>query len=166
MERRILTGGRWLESGTTFDVNEPYSGAHLAEVYAADKQISSDSIAAAVEGSRKMARLPRFAIARGLRRIADGIASRREEFASMIARESAKPLVYARGEVERGIATFAWAAGEAERFIGEIVPVDTQAGGMGKSAYTIQKPRGVIYGITPFNFPLNLVAHKVAPALA
>jgi glyceraldehyde-3-phosphate dehydrogenase (NADP+) len=72
----------------------------------------------------------------------------------------------ARGEVERDIATFAWAASEAERFTGEVVPIDTQAGGMGKTGWTMRIPRGVIYGITPFNFPLNLVGHKVAPALA
>jgi glyceraldehyde-3-phosphate dehydrogenase (NADP+) len=68
--------------------------------------------------------------------------------------------------VERGIATFAWAAGEAERFGGETVPIDTQAMGKNRTAFTERIPRGVIYGITPFNFPLNLVVHKVAPALA
>ena len=90
----------------------------------------------------------------------------KENFAETIANEAAKPIKTALGEVERGIATFAWAAGEAERFIGEVVPVDTIATGKGKTAHTKRIPRGVIYGITPFNFPLNLVGHKVAPALA
>ncbi|MEP7212362.1 MAG: aldehyde dehydrogenase family protein [Acidobacteriota bacterium] len=166
MEKRILVGGRWIDSAETFDVVSPFSGEHLAKVFTADKRISNESITSAGKGAAKIGRLPRFEIARGLRRIADGIESRREDFARTIARESAKPMVYARGEVERGIATFAWAAGEAERFTGEIVPVDTQPGGRGKTAYTVHRPRGVIYGITPFNFPLNLVAHKVAPALA
>ncbi|MCY7375229.1 MAG: aldehyde dehydrogenase family protein, partial [Pyrinomonadaceae bacterium] len=100
------------------------------------------------------------------RRIADGIERRKDEFARTIAEESAKPIKLAVGEVERGIATFAWAAGEAERFAGEVVSIATMATGKGKTGYTILIPRGVIYGITPFNFPLNLVAHKVAPALA
>lgn len=113
-----------------------------------------------------MRALSRFEIGKGLRKIADGIEKRKEEFAQTIAEEAAKPIKLARGEVERGIATFAWAAGEAERFAGEVVPLDTQAPGKGKTAWTRRVPRGVIYGITPFNFPLNLVGHKVAPALA
>ncbi|HBR58527.1 MAG TPA: aldehyde dehydrogenase, partial [Blastocatellia bacterium] len=105
-------------------------------------------------------------MAKSLRLISEGIAARREEFARTIALESGKPLTLARGEAERAAASFAWAAGEAERFTGEIIPVDTQAVGRGKTAWTLRVPRGIIYGITPFNFPLNLVAHKVAPALA
>lgn len=125
-----------------------------------------ESIAAAVAGKSAMRRLSRFEIARGLRKIAAEMENRKEDFARLIAEEAAKPIGLARGEVERGIATFAWAAGEAERFTGEVVPVDTQAIGKGKTAYTERIPRGVVYGITPFNFPLNLVAHKIAPALA
>lgn len=166
MEKRILVGGKWIETPRAFDVFAPFSGNLAASVFSADEQISDRSVAAAVSGARKMGRLSRYEIAKGLRRIAEGIESRRKEFAQTIVLESAKPIVYARGEVERGIATFSWAAGEAERFTGETVPVDTQPSGRGKIAFTLSRPRGVIYGITPFNFPLNLVAHKVAPALA
>ena len=83
-----------------------------------------------------------------------------------IAEESAKPLVYARAEVERAVATFRIAAAEAERFCGEVVPVDINPAAEGRRAETRREPLGVIFGITPFNFPLNLVAHKVAPAIA
>jgi glyceraldehyde-3-phosphate dehydrogenase (NADP+) len=109
---------------------------------------------------------PRFEVAVGLRMVAEKIRARRDEFSRTITLESAKPLIYSRGEVDRAVATFSWAAGEAERFVGEMVPVDTQPAGRGKTAWTTRVPRGVIFGITPFNFPLNLVAHKVAPALA
>jgi acyl-CoA reductase-like NAD-dependent aldehyde dehydrogenase len=110
--------------------------------------------------------LARYELAEALRRIADGIAARREEFARTIATESGKPLTAARGETDRAVATFTFASEEARRFTGETIPVDTQALGRGRYGWTERIPRGVIYGITPFNFPLNLVAHKVAPALA
>ncbi|MGI8787183.1 MAG: aldehyde dehydrogenase family protein [Pyrinomonadaceae bacterium] len=164
--RKILIGGEWREASEIFAVNNPYNGETLCEIFSANETETQEAIALAEEASKKMRRLARFEIAKGLRRIADGIERRKKEFAEIIAEESAKPITLARGEVERGIATFAWAAGEAERFAGEVVPVDTQASGKNKTAHTQKIPRGVIYGITPFNFPLNLVGHKVAPALA
>ncbi|MCA1557598.1 MAG: aldehyde dehydrogenase family protein, partial [Acidobacteria bacterium] len=83
-----------------------------------------------------------------------------------IALEAGKPIQAARGETDRGIATFTFASEEARRFTGETVPIDTQAVGRGRFGWTERIPRGIVFGITPFNFPLNLVAHKVAPALA
>ncbi|MGC2237630.1 MAG: aldehyde dehydrogenase family protein [Pyrinomonadaceae bacterium] len=166
MSKKILIGGKWREASENFTVNSPFTGETLAEVFSADAGEAEEAIAFAESSSKQMRNLARFQIAKGLRNIAEGIERRKKEFAETIANEAAKPILLARGEVERGIATFAWAAGEAERFAGEVVPVDTQASGKGKTAYTLRVPRGVIYGITPFNFPLNLVAHKVAPALA
>ncbi|HMJ08619.1 MAG TPA: aldehyde dehydrogenase family protein, partial [Pyrinomonadaceae bacterium] len=166
MNGKMLIGGRWTESGEAFEVRSPFSGETLATVHTADARLSDESIVSAVDAAREMRSLARFQIADGLRKIAAGIQARKDEFTRTIALEAAKPMIYARGEVERGIATFTWAAGEAERFAGDVVPVDTQANGRGKTAWTVKRPRGVIYGITPFNFPLNLVAHKVAPALA
>jgi acyl-CoA reductase-like NAD-dependent aldehyde dehydrogenase len=164
--KKILIGGEWREAAEKFTVRNPYSNEVLANVSSANRDEMEEAIAAADRGKDSMRNLSRFDIAKGLRKIAAEIKSRKDEFARVIAEECAKPILLARGEVERGIATFEWAAGEAERFTGEVVPVDTQAIGKGKSAYTDWIPRGVIYGITPFNFPLNLVAHKVAPALA
>ncbi|MET0752992.1 MAG: aldehyde dehydrogenase family protein [Pyrinomonadaceae bacterium] len=166
MNKKILIGGEWREASENFAVNSPFTRETLAEVFSADADEAEEAIAFAEGASKQMRNLARFQIAKGLRKIAEGIEKRKKEFAETIAQEAAKPILLARGEVERGIATFAWAAGEAERFAGEVVPVDTQASGKGKTAYTLRVPRGVIYGITPFNFPLNLVAHKVAPALA
>ncbi|MCU1289147.1 MAG: aldehyde dehydrogenase (nadp) family protein [Acidobacteria bacterium] len=164
--KKILINGEWLETGESFAVKSPFTQKEIGRVSTASRAVMDEVIAAAETASIEMRKAPRYAIAEGLRRIAAGIEKRKEEFARTIAEEAAKPLKLARGEVERGIAVFAWAAGEAERFSGEVVPVDTIALGKGKNAYTKHIPRGVIYGITPFNFPLNLVGHKVAPALA
>ncbi|HEY8561521.1 MAG TPA: aldehyde dehydrogenase family protein [Pyrinomonadaceae bacterium] len=164
--KKILIGGEWRAAGESFAVSNPFSGEPLAEVFAANERENEEAIALAETAAKEMRALARFEIARGLRKIADGIERRKRDFAETIALEAAKPIRAALGEVERGVATFAWAAGEAERFAGEIVPIDTIATGKGKTAHTKRVPRGVIYGITPFNFPLNLVGHKVAPALA
>lgn len=164
--KKILIGGKWRETRKTFAVKNPYTDKQIAEVSMANRGETEEAIAVAESAAIEMRGLPRYEIAKGLRQIADGIEKRKKEFTETIATESAKPLKTAQGEVERGIATFNWAAGEAERFCGEVVPIDTIATGKGKTAYTKRIPRGVIYGITPFNFPLNLVGHKVAPALA
>jgi acyl-CoA reductase-like NAD-dependent aldehyde dehydrogenase len=164
--KKILIGGEWRDAAESFAVKNPYTNERIAEVYAVDENGLEESIAAAETAARKMRALPRFEIAKALRKIAAGIERREREFVETIAREAAKPVKIARGEVQRGVATFNWAAGEAERFAGEVVPIDTIATGKGKSAFTKRIPRGVVYGITPFNFPLNLVGHKVAPALA
>ena len=148
------------------EVKSPFTNEVLAEVASVNENELEEVIAIAEKAAKEMRKLPRFEIAKGLRKIADGIEARKKEFAETIANEAAKPIKTALGEVERGIATFNWAAGEAERFAGEVVPIDTIQTGKGKTGYTKRIPRGVIYGITPFNFPLNLVGHKVAPALA
>lgn len=165
-ETKLLIDGEWIASNDSFVVTNPYSGESLGEVSTANADLMERSISAAQLASVRMRNLPRFQIAKGLRSMAAGIEARKKEFVKTIAKESAKPIVYARSETDRGIATFAWAAGEAERFTGDIVPIDVHPNGRGKWGRTIRSPRGVIYGITPFNFPLNLVAHKVAPALA
>jgi acyl-CoA reductase-like NAD-dependent aldehyde dehydrogenase len=164
--KKILINGEWREANESFVVKSPFTQKTIAEVTAASREDMEEVIAAAFSAEAEMRVLPRYAIAEGLRKIAAGIEKRKTEFAQTVAEEAAKPIKLARVEVERGIATFNWAAGEAERFCGEVVPIDTSVAGKGKSAFTKRVPRGVIYGITPFNFPLNLVGHKVAPALA
>jgi len=164
--RKMLLDGEWRESAETFAVRSPYSGETLADVSTAGEDEIERSLAAAEAAARKMRSVPRFQLARALRSIAAAIEARKDEFARTMCLEAAKPMIYSRGEVERAIMTFALAAGEAERFVGDVVPVDVQPSGRGKWARTMHIPRGVVYGITPFNFPLNLVAHKVAPALA
>ncbi len=167
--RGNLIDGQWRLSGQTYRLKSPFSGAELAEISVADNAQIEAAVAAAVAASEKLREMPRFQVSDRLARIAQGIADRQDEFARTIALEAAKPIRVARGEVLRGIETFKCAAEEAKRFAGEVVPVDTQptgSTGRRKTAWTEKVPRGVIFGISPFNFPLNLVAHKVAPALA
>jgi acyl-CoA reductase-like NAD-dependent aldehyde dehydrogenase len=164
--KKILIGGEWREAKEDFEVRNPFTGETITGVFSADASENEEAVAIAESAAKEMRNLPRYEIAASLRKIAAGIEKRREEFARTIALEAAKPLATARGEVDRGVATFNWAAGESERFAGEVVPVDTIATGKDRFGYTERVPRGVIYGITPFNFPLNLVGHKVAPALA
>ena len=164
--KSALIGGEWRECSESFDVRSPYSGEVIATVASANEKESVDAIDAAHDAAAAMRKLARFQLARGLQRIAQGIEVRKEEFARTLALEAAKPITLARGEIQRGIATFAFAAGEAERFVGDIIPIDTQPSGRGRVGRSMWIPRGVVYGITPFNFPLNLVGHKVAPALA
>lgn len=161
-----MSGGAWRSSEESFDVCSPYTRDCLARVASAGEDTFLESVSEAGLAFEKMRQLPRFRIAAGLRKISELIAARSDELTRTIALESAKPVIYARGEVNRAVATFAWAASEAERFAGEMVPLDTQASGKGKTGFSLRVPKGIIYGITPFNFPLNLVAHKVAPALA
>ena len=164
--RKALIGGEWRSLSESFEVKSPYTNEVLAEVASANAEETEEAIAIADEAAKEMRKLSRFEVAEGLRKMSKEIGKRRAEFAEIIANEAAKPIKIANGEVARDIALFAWAAGEAERFAGDVVPIDTQAGGKGKFGYTLHIPRGVIYGISPFNFPLNLVGHKVAPALA
>jgi acyl-CoA reductase-like NAD-dependent aldehyde dehydrogenase len=164
--RRMLIGGEWVAGAETKTVASPHSGETIASFASAAPDDLETAIENAVAAKDKMRKVPRFDLAACLRQISQSISARKEEFTQSIVAESAKPVIYARGEVERAIATFSFAAGEAERFVGEVVPLDTQPSGRDKTAHTLRIPRGVVYGITPFNFPLNLVAHKVAPALA
>lgn len=165
-KKKMLIGGEWKDAAESFTVASPFSGEKIAEIASASVDESFVSIERADKAVKEMAGLSRYDIANGLQKIYEGIAKRADEFANCIALESAKPMKYARGEVARAVSTFKWAAGEAERFVGDIVPLDANAAGRDAFGYTLRVPRGIIYGITPFNFPLNLVAHKVAPALA
>src|SRR5688572_27822608 len=139
MERnsKLLIGGQWLQGSESFAVHSPFWGAKLADVSSADPGQLETAIDRASAAGKELRKVARFQLASGLRRIAEEIERRANLFATTIAEEAAKPIALARSEVQRAIATFAWAAGEAERFTGGVVPVDTQANGRGRSAYTI-----------------------------
>jgi acyl-CoA reductase-like NAD-dependent aldehyde dehydrogenase len=165
-DRPLLIGGEWRATAQSREVRSPYNSELIARFSVASRGEVEESIAAAQRAAEEMRELPRHAIADSLRAIAEGIRARAEEFARTIALEAAKPVKTARAEVERGVMTFVHASEEARRFAGEVVPLDGQSTGAGRTGWTERFPRGVVFGITPFNFPLNLVAHKVAPALA
>ncbi|MBD0383247.1 aldehyde dehydrogenase family protein [Paenibacillus sedimenti] len=166
MRKHLFIGGDWVEAGEYRPLFSPYSGEQIAEVAYADKAEVHRAIKAAEQARPAMASMPAHERAAILERLASKIRDKAEECARLIALEAAKPLKTARIEVERTIATYKFAAEEAKRIHGETIPMDAAPGGEGRVAYTVHQPLGVVAAITPFNFPMNLVAHKVGPALA
>lgn len=138
----------------------------IAEIPSADEAETDAAIEAACAARTAMARLHAYERAAILEKLALSLQQRKDEAARIVALEAAKPVSIAAGEVARTIQTYKFAAEEAKRIHGETIPMDAAPGGEGKIAYTTRHPLGVIGAITPFNFPLNLVAHKVGPAIA
>src|SRR5438874_13102182 len=158
--------GKWLEEGTPVEIRAPYDGTPLAQIFQGTREHAERAIQSAVRAFGSTRRLPAFERQRVLRSIAQHITSRKEEFARTLAQEAGKPLKAARTEVERGIFTFTVAAEETTRIPGEYLSLDWQQFTSGRWGIVRRFPLGPIAGITPFNFPLNLVAHQVAPAIA
>ncbi len=166
MEARLFVGGRWVEGGPPLEVRNKYSGEVMGTIPEARREDVDAAVGAAQKAAEVMADLPAHRRGEILRRAAELIQQRREEFARTIAAEAGKALKFARIEVDRGITTFTVASEEAKRIHGETVPMDAVPAGEGYFGFWVRRPVGVVAAITPFNFPLNLVAHKVAPALA
>ena len=162
----FLVDGKWIEEGDSVEVRAPYDGSVIAQVFQARREHAEAAIAAAVKAFGTTRRLPAFERQRVLRRVAENISERKQEFARTLAQEAGKPIKAARTEVERTIFTFNVAAEESTRIHGEFLPLDWQEFTAGRWGILRRFPLGPIAGITPFNFPLNLVAHKVAPAIA
>lgn len=162
----FLVDGKWMEDGDVVDVKAPYDGTMVGRVFQGRRHHAEAAIAAAVKAFGTTRRLPAFERQRVLRRVAEGIGQRKEEFSRTLSQEAGKPIKLARIEVERAIFTFTVAAEESTRIYGEYLPLDWQEYTAGRWGIVRHFPLGPIAGITPFNFPLNLVAHKVAPAIA
>jgi acyl-CoA reductase-like NAD-dependent aldehyde dehydrogenase len=162
----ILLGGGPHETGETYEIASPYDGSTVAVVHRATPDYVERAIAGAVDAFETTRKLPSWRREEILAAISQGIAERRDELAETIALEAGKPLKTALGEVDRATFTFKVAAEESKRIYGEIVPLDWLPGNEGRRGEVRRVPLGVIAGISPFNFPLNLVSHKVAPALA
>ena len=163
-ERKLLLDGEWVETGEWHDVRSPYSGEVVGRVARAGAAETKRAIDAAARAMSEP--LAAHARAEVLDRTGDLIAERQEEIARTICDEAGKPIKTARVEAERAVSTFRAAAAEARTLAGDVVPMDASPAGVGKVAYTTRLPIGVVGAISPFNFPFNLVAHKVAPALA
>lgn len=162
----FLVDGKWMEDGDVVEVKAPYDGTVVGRVFQGRRQHAEAAIAAAVKAFGTTRRLPAFERQRVLRRVAEGITKRKDEFSRTLCQEAGKPIKAARTEVERAIFTFTVAAEESTRIYGEYLPLDWQEYTAGRWGIVKRFPLGPIAGITPFNFPLNLVAHKVAPAIA
>ncbi len=163
-EKKLLIAGEWVETGAWVEVRSPYSGETVGRVAKAGAAEARRAVDAAEAAMREP--LPAHKRAEILVRVAGALGRRHEEVAQTIAAEAGKPLKAARVEASRAMSTFTFAAVEARKLAGEMVPMDASQAGAGKLAFTLRRPIGVVGAISPFNFPLNLVAHKIAPALA
>jgi acyl-CoA reductase-like NAD-dependent aldehyde dehydrogenase len=163
-ERKLFVAGEWIETGDWIEVRSPYSGEAVARVAKAGAAEARRAIDAA---ERALAEpLPAHKRAEILVKVAGYLGRRHDEVARLISEEAGKPLKAARVEAARAMSTYTYAAVAARTLAGDVVPMEGSQAGEGKLAFTIRVPIGVIGAISPFNFPLNLVAHKIAPALA
>jgi acyl-CoA reductase-like NAD-dependent aldehyde dehydrogenase len=163
-ERRLPIGGEWIETGDWLEVRSPYSGELVGRVAKGGSEETRRAIDAAEDSMREP--LPAHKRAEILVRVAGQLGRRHDEVARLISDEAGKPMKAARVEAKRAMSTFTMAAVEARKLAGEMVPMEGSQAGEGKLAFTLRLPIGIVGAITPFNFPLNLVAHKVAPSLA
>jgi acyl-CoA reductase-like NAD-dependent aldehyde dehydrogenase len=162
--QKLLLDGDWIETGEWVEVLSPYSGdvvGRVAKAGAGEARRAVDAAARVLESP-----LPAHERAAILDRVADLLRGRHEDMARTICAEAGKPIRTARVEASRAVSTYTFAAVEARKLAGDVVPMDASEAGEGKIAFTLRKPIGVIGAISPFNFPCNLVAHKLAPALA
>jgi acyl-CoA reductase-like NAD-dependent aldehyde dehydrogenase len=163
-DRRLLIDGEWLASGDWLEVRSPYDDRLVGRVPTVGAAETTRAIDA---GERAMqSPLPAHKRAEILVRVAGALGRRADEVARTISAEAGKPLKAARVEVARAMSTYTISALEARTLAGEVIPMDGTQAGEGKLALTLRVPIGVVGAISPFNFPLNLVAHKIAPALA
>ncbi|MFA5395287.1 MAG: aldehyde dehydrogenase family protein [Methanogenium sp.] len=162
----FLVGGEWRTSPAVLDVTDPYLGCTVASVCLAGRQDCNDAIQAAQSGFMQMRDLPAYRRSEWLVAMADYLEEHADEATDIIISEAGKPRRSATGEVTRSIDVLRISAEESRRIGGEILPLDWTQGGDGRTGYLYRVPLGIILGITPFNFPLNLACHKLGPALA
>lgn len=163
---KMLIAGREAGVGRAISVQNPRDGSVIDTVPEATPAELEEALAAAARGARAMAAMTRHDRALALERASAAIAERSEELARLLASEVGKTIREARLEVARAASTFALSAAEARRLSGEVVPFDAVPAGRDRLGFWMRMPIGVVAAITPFNFPLNLAAHKVAPAIA
>ncbi|MDQ2983740.1 MAG: aldehyde dehydrogenase family protein [Actinomycetota bacterium] len=163
-ERKLFVAGEWIETGAWIDVQSPYSGETVGRVAKGGAEETERAIDAAESAMAEP--LPAHKRAEILVKVAGALGRRHDEVARLISDEAGKPMKAARVEARRAMSTYTFAAVEARKLAGEMVPMDASQAGEGKLAFTLRYPIGVVGAISPFNFPLNLVAHKLAPALA
>ncbi len=163
---KLLVGERWVDTGTPLPVFNPYSGEEIATVPLGGAALVEEAIGVAHAAFQTVRETPAHKRARLLRAVADGLERQSERFVATIVAEAGKPVVFAEAEVARAVMTFRVASEEAGRAHGELLALDALPPGENHFGLVDRFPIGVIAAITPFNFPLNLVAHKVAPCLA
>ncbi|HEX3224843.1 MAG TPA: aldehyde dehydrogenase family protein [Gaiellaceae bacterium] len=163
-ERKLFIDGDWVETGDWVEVRSPYSGEVVGRVARGGADETRRALDAADRALQSP--LPAHKRAEILVKVAGLIGRRHEEVARTISDEAGKPIKTARVEASRAMSTYTFAAVEARKLAGELVPMDAAQAGEGKLAFTVRRPIGIVGAISSFNFPCNLVAHKLAPALA
>jgi len=164
---RVLVGGEWTGDNLPgIDVINPYNDALLGVVPEADAELVEKAISSACEAFKVTSKMPAWQRSKILEKTAEFILRDKEEIAGIIASEAGKSWRYAVNEAERSAETFTFASIEARCEHGEMIPMDASPVSAGRLGFYVREPIGVVGAITPFNFPLNLVAHKVAPAIA
>lgn len=166
MKKQLYINGEWKDSANYADLLSPYTNKVIAQIPQASKEEVEETIEMAHQKRKEMARLTAYERAEILEELVLLFKENRQKAAEIISLESAKPLKFSLGEIDRTIETYKFAAEEAKRLTGEMIPMDAAKNGANRFGYTIEEPIGVIGAITPFNFPQNLVAHKVGPAIA
>lgn len=166
LDLKLLVDGQWVTTDDWLPVIDPHRGMEFARVPMGNARLIARAIGAAAAAFPKVRNTPAHERAALLQRIAAGIENQRTEFAELIVAESGKAITFAEAEVSRAIMTFQTAADEARRSHGELLSMDALPPGAGHFGFARRFPIGVVAAITPFNFPLNLVAHKVAPCIA
>ncbi len=162
--QKLLVGGEWYETGNTIDVTSPYDGSAVGRVAFGGGDDARRAIDAAEVAMRSP--LPAHRRAAILDGVAELLRERRDQFARTIAMEAGKPITTAGIEVDRAVQTITFSALEARRLTGETVPMDAHPAGENKAGIILRLPIGIVAAISPFNFPLNLVCHKVGPGFA
>jgi acyl-CoA reductase-like NAD-dependent aldehyde dehydrogenase len=163
---KMCVGGKWIDKAKKIEVLHPYDNSVVDTVPHSGMEDVEAALGAAVHGAKIMAKLTGWDRYQILKKAAEKLEERAEEFARRITLEEGKAISEARFEVGRAVQTLMLSAEEARRIHGETVPLDASPGGAGKMGFTLRVPCGVVVAISPFNFPLNLVVHKVAPAIA
>jgi glyceraldehyde-3-phosphate dehydrogenase (NADP+) len=163
---KMYVGGEWVQARDSIEVLNPFDGSLVDTVPHAGPREVDRALESASRGARLMAELPAFERHRILMSTSNLLRENQEDFARLISLESGKILQESRFEVSRAVETIELAAEESKRLRGETIPLDAASGGQGKFGFTLRVPCGVVVAISPFNFPLNLLCHKVGPALA
>ena len=163
---KMYISGNWVDRPDEIAVRNPFDQSIIDTVPRGTVADVEQAIASAVRGAEVMAKMPAYERYMVLRRTADLMAERAEDLGQTITREEGRVIAEGRGEVQRAIQTITLSSEEAKRLHGETVPLDSAPGMTSQFGFTIRVPVGVVVAISPFNFPLNLVCHKVGPALA
>ncbi len=163
---KIYCGGEFIETSTPLEVVNPYNGEVFATTFMANSSDLEIAISKAESIRMKMQNMPSFKRYQALMYISDSLNEQIEYFAEILSKESGKPMIYSKGEIMRSVETFKIAAEESKRISGEVLQLDWTPAGENKQGLVKYFPIGLVAGISPFNFPMNLAVHKIAPALA